>query len=122
MWNLSINLPLIIGDKIPCGDENWECFLLLIDILKLCTAKIASTAHAGILEAMIHDHHHLFTHCYPTTSVIPKMHYMVHFPHQIIRYAINFITLFVVGDTVIIPITELKCGTNFVAIIISCII
>ena len=30
--------------------------------------------------------HHLFTHCYPTASIIPKMHYMVHFPHQIIRY------------------------------------
>ena len=85
MWSLSINLPLIIGDKVPYGDEHWECFLLLLDILQLCTAKITSTAHAGILEAMIHDHHQLFARCYPTSSIIPKMHYMVHFPRQIIR-------------------------------------
>ena len=76
MWNLSINLPLMIGNKVPSGDENWECFLLLLDILQLCTSRIATTAHAGIIEAMVHDHHHRFTRCYPMASIIPKMHYM----------------------------------------------
>ena len=85
MWNLAINLPIMIGDKIPCGDDDWECFLLLLDILQLCTARVASSAHAGILEALIHDHHHQFIRCYPGASVTPKLHYMVHFPRQIIR-------------------------------------
>ena len=65
MWNLAINLPIMIGDEIPCGDDDWECFLLLLDILQLCTARVASSAHAGILEALIHDHHHQFIRCYP---------------------------------------------------------
>lgn len=85
MWNLAINLPLMIGDKIPSHDEKWECFLFLLDILQLCTTRIASKDHAGILEALIHDHHHLFTRCYPGVSITPKMHYMVHFPQQILR-------------------------------------
>ena len=59
MWNLAINFPLMIGDKIPSRDEKWECFLFLLDILQLCTTRIASEDHAGILEALIHDHHHL---------------------------------------------------------------
>ena len=85
MWNLAINLPLMIGDKVPYNDENWECFLFLLDILQFCMARVASKAHVGILEVLIHDHHCLFTRCYPGASITPKMHYMVHFPRQIIR-------------------------------------
>lgn len=85
MWNLAINLPLMIGSKIPVDDEHWECFLLLLDILQLCTTRFASAGQAGYLEALIHDHHHLFTRCYPEANITPKMHYMVHFPRQIIR-------------------------------------
>ena len=85
MWNLAINLPLMIGNKIPLDDEHWECFLLLLDILQLCTTKFASAGRAGFLEALIHDHHHLFIRCYPEANITPKMHYMVHFPRQIIR-------------------------------------
>ena len=59
MWNLAINLPLMIGSKIPVDDEHWECFLLLLDILQLCTTRVASAGQAGYLEALSHDHHHL---------------------------------------------------------------
>lgn len=86
MWNLAINLPVMMGDRVPVEDANWECFLLLLDILQFCTARVSSSAHAGILEALIHNHHELFIRCYPDSPVTPKMHYMVHFPNQIIRY------------------------------------
>lgn len=85
MWNLAINLQLMIGEKIPKDNEHWECFLFLLDILQICTSRIASPAHVDILEALVHDHHQLFTRCYPTSSIILKMHYMVHLPTQIVR-------------------------------------
>lgn len=88
MWALAINLPLMIGDKVPPNNEKWECFLLLLDILQLTTTRVASSAQAGYLEALIFDHHHQFVRCYPGSSVIPKLHYMVHFPQQILRYII----------------------------------
>lgn len=53
MWALAINLPLIIGDQTPEDNEKWECFLLLLDILQLCTARVVSSSHAGFLEALI---------------------------------------------------------------------
>ena len=87
MWNLAISLPLMIGDTVPPTDDKWECFLLLLDILQFCTTRVATSAHAGILEALIFDHHHLFSRCYTEASIIPKMHYMVHFPQQITRFA-----------------------------------
>ena len=75
----------MIGDLIPQDNKKWECFLMLLDILQICTARISSVSQVGFLEALIHDHHQLFTQCYPSVSIIPKMHYMVHFPQQIIR-------------------------------------
>ena len=75
MWNLAVS-----ADRIPRDNECWECFLLL---LELCTTRVASSAHASILEALTHDHRQVFVRCYPTATVTPKMHYMIHFPCQI---------------------------------------
>ena len=82
MWALAINLPLMVGDRVPPDDEKWECFLLLLDILQVCTSKVASSSLAGYLEALICAHHQGFVHA---ASFIPKMHYMVHFVQQILR-------------------------------------
>ena len=38
MWNFAIYLPLMVGDQIPSDDSDWECYLLLLDILKICMA------------------------------------------------------------------------------------
>ena len=85
MWALAINLPLMIGSEVPSESELWECFLLLPDILQLCMARVSSYSQAAYLKALIYDYHILFVRCYPNVSVTPKMHYMVHFPQQIIR-------------------------------------
>lgn len=39
MWNLVVNLPLMVGDLVPDADEEWECFLLLLDILQICVSQ-----------------------------------------------------------------------------------
>ena len=70
---------------MPHDDETWECFLYLLDIIQLCTARTASSSQARYLEALIHDHHCQFCRCYSEANIIPKMHYMVHFPQQITR-------------------------------------
>jgi hypothetical protein len=80
MWNFAILLPLMIGDKIPEDDPKWECFLLLLEITKVCTARITSSKACDYLRALIADHHRLFKSCYPGVMFTPKMHYMVHFP------------------------------------------
>ena len=85
MWILARNLPLMIGDGISENDDIWECYLLLLDILQVCTARILSQGLAGYLKALISDHHNLFVCCYTEDNFIPKMHYMVHLPQQIIR-------------------------------------
>lgn len=78
MWNLALLLPLMIGDKIPEDNLKWECFLMLLEITKMCTAKVTSTEASDYVKALVEDHHPLFKQCYPTVSFTPKMHYMVH--------------------------------------------
>ena len=73
-------LPLIIGDKIPEDNTKWECYLLLLEVIKMCTAKVTSAEARDYVKALIEYHHRLFKLCYPTSSFTPKMHYMVHFP------------------------------------------
>ena len=80
MWNFAVYLPFIIGDKVPEGNEMWECFLLLLDITKVCTSRITSVSLANYLTVLIEQHHRLFISCYPGINLTPKFHYLIHFP------------------------------------------
>ena len=86
MWIFATYLPLMIGHMVPEDDDMWQCFLLLLDIMKVSTCRIQSPGLAGYLEVLVGDHHHSFVHCYPGYSITPKLHYCVHLPSQIIRY------------------------------------
>lgn len=85
MWNFSIYLPLMIGDKVPEGDRMWECFLLLLEITKYTTARVTSKASSQYVCALIDQHHRDFKTCYPHQTFIPKSHYMVHFPRLMLK-------------------------------------
>ena len=84
MWNLSIYLPLMIGDKVPNDDDQWECYLHLLDVLTVCMARVLSVDLVQYLEALIEIYLTSFRSCYPLASIIPKQHYMVHLPSQIL--------------------------------------
>ena len=85
MWTFSTLLPLMIADMVSSDHQAWECFLLLLRISKLCTAKVTSGKAAVYLSALIDQHHQEFVKCYPSVHLTPKMHYMVHFPSQILK-------------------------------------
>ena len=69
MCNFSILLPLIIGDKIPITERLWSCYILLLDIVKYCTAQLTSVESAEHLAALIDQHHREFKKCYPTVKI-----------------------------------------------------
>ena len=88
MWNLATYLPLMIGDKVPGNDNFWECYLTLLEIMKVCTAKRTSEPAALYLSTLISDHHYMFKSCYPSVNLTPKFHYMIHFPRILMTYVI----------------------------------
>ena len=86
MWTLTRYLPLLIGDLIPEDDACWETFLGLLDIMDICLAPTTNDQQASYLGLLIKSHHQSFLANYPNVKLIPKQHYMVHYPTWMIRY------------------------------------
>ena len=85
MWCLGKFLPLVIGGAIPDDDEKWQHFLLLLKIIDIVFSPVVSVDALAILEGYIEDFLWQFTCIYPGRSIIPKMHYIVHYPAHIYR-------------------------------------
>ena len=62
------------------GNEYWENFLRLLDIMDVLFARCIPTELCGYLESLISDHHSTFRSLYPNVSNTLKMHSMVHMP------------------------------------------
>ena len=86
MWLLARIFPVLIGDLVPRGDSNWDCFLKLLKICEICTAPVLSADSAAYLEVLVEEHHDQFKAVYPGISIIPKMHFMIHFAQQILKF------------------------------------
>ena len=76
-------LPFLIGDVISESDDNWRCYLLLRKILDIVTCPIVSNSMCSTLKLLIMDHNHTFISLYPT-HFIPKMHFLIHYPEQML--------------------------------------
>ena len=85
MWCLARVLPLLIGDLIPDGDEQWENFLCLLKIEEMAFSPVTSTRMAAYLAVLVEQYLNEFKELHER-SLIPKHRNMVHYPRQIIRY------------------------------------
>lgn len=83
MWLLARFLPLMIGQWVPEEDENLQLYMLLLDIVDILFAPEISPEDISLLSVHIQDQHRQFKIIYPSSSIIPKMHYMVHMPEFI---------------------------------------
>ena len=84
-WTFATIVPMVIGHRVPEDDLNWDCYLLLLQVIQFSTAKVVSPSSVTCLAHLIDQHHQIFIQCYPSIKVTPKMHYMVHFSQQIMR-------------------------------------
>ena len=83
MMALCLNFPLIIGDKVPEGDKNWASFLLLLRICSIAVSTTCTYDTIAYLRLLIEEKLTDFKQLYPEFRLIPKFHYMVHYPSQI---------------------------------------
>jgi hypothetical protein len=84
MWCLARVLPLLIGDLIPEDDSNWQNFLLLLQIEEILFGPTTSPELAAYLSVLVGEYLESFSKLY-ARRIIPKQHYMVHYPRQIVR-------------------------------------
>lgn len=86
IWWLSNILPFIIGDAVPSGDAKYVTFLRLLQIQQLCTSAVATALTIRSLEIIVTRFITSFLASYPELGFTPKLHYLVHFPRQIMLY------------------------------------
>ena len=84
--SLARHLPLLIADKVPENDDNWHSVLVLLKICQICLSPVHAKDTIPYLRVLIEEKLYLLKKLYPTSTIKPKMHYMVHYPSQIERY------------------------------------
>lgn len=68
---------------MPEDEPAWQVILHLKDIVELVVAPVHTDETIVYLEAKIHDHRQLYVHLFPFAKLLPKHHYIEHYPHMI---------------------------------------
>ena len=80
---LITNIPLIFGDLVPEDDLHWHLLLLLLNIINIVFSYSITEGMTVYLKHLIIEHHKLFKELYPSKNLLPKHHFMVHYPRCI---------------------------------------
>lgn len=79
-------LPLILGPKVEMDNEHWINFLRLVQIVLLCLSSYCNRETASVLRILIGLYLRISRRLYPKASFVPKKHYMLHLPKQMLKY------------------------------------
>ena len=85
MWCLARFLPMLVGAKVPENDEKWQLYLKMLDITDIIFSPVTNASQAANLVILVVEHHKEFSALYPNCSIIPKVHYIMHYPNAMIR-------------------------------------
>ncbi len=75
----------MVGDFVPKDNMYWENYLTMLKITAYIFAPEITEDEVCYVKLLIEEHHSNFSTLYPTASIIPKMHYLIHMPRLILR-------------------------------------
>ncbi|XP_030829580.1 uncharacterized protein LOC115919721 [Strongylocentrotus purpuratus] len=79
-WCLIRNLPFIIAQDIEEGNVYWELLLRLLDCMDIIFAPQLTAGLIAQLSILTEEHHTHFQKTFPDRRLLPKHHFMVHYP------------------------------------------
>lgn len=85
-WALLRLLPFIVGHLVPEGEFAWEILLDLKDIAELVVAPEHTDESIAYLESKITDHRQKYQELFPDVQLLPKHHYLEHYPELIRKF------------------------------------
>lgn len=72
---------VLIGDQVPVNDVVWQFFFLLLrQIIDICTAHSVSENVINLLKWLIAEHNSEFINLFKQ-PLKPKFHYLIHYPY-----------------------------------------
>jgi len=82
-WCFLRHFPLIFGDLVQKGDSYWQLLLLLLQIVNIVFSPVLTEGVTIYLKHLIAEHHKLFKYLFPHRNLLPKHHFMTHYPRCI---------------------------------------
>lgn len=82
-WTLLRLLPLIVGEKILESEPSWHVLLNLKDVVELVLSLSHTDVTVCFLESKISEYRQGFLNTFPQERLIPKHHFLEHYPQQI---------------------------------------
>lgn len=76
-------LPLMIGFKVPESEPAWHLLMDLKDIVELVVSPFHTDDTIRFLDTKISEHSHRYLQVFPEARVLPKHHYLEHYPQLI---------------------------------------
>ena len=80
---VAYTLPFIVSSLIPENDEKWLCFITLLEISRILLNSSIDETEIIMLEFLISEFLTSYKECFPLDRLIPKMHFLVHYPRYI---------------------------------------
>ena len=75
-------LHLMIGDKVPQENEEWEVFLKLMRAVEYIFAPTLHRGHIGVMDDLINEYLTARTEFFPNVVLQPIEHFMRHYATQ----------------------------------------
>ena len=82
-WCLLNNVALIFGDLVTSINQHWDLLLLLLQIVDIIFSPMLSQGLCVSLKHLIVEHHKLFKLLFPQKKLLPKHHFLIHYPRCI---------------------------------------
>lgn len=73
-------LPLMVGSKVPEGDEAWAILMDLKEIVQLVLSPSFTEESIQYMQTKICDHRQVLKAVFPDFKLRPKHHYIEHYP------------------------------------------
>ncbi|CAN7942717.1 unnamed protein product [Ixodes pacificus] len=77
---------LLLGDCIPKRNAAYEVYLMLRAVVDIVLAPQVCCSAAARLQVVIDDFYSAFKETFPGVNIIPKMHYLIHYPRLLLLY------------------------------------
>lgn len=82
-WCLLRLLPLMIGPKVQEEEQAWQLLMTLKDVVEVVMSPSHTDESIGHLDSLIAEHRHRFSSVFPQEKLIPKHHFIEHYPQLI---------------------------------------
>lgn len=79
-------LPFVLLGLVSSENEHFRFIIQLLNIYHILVSPVISLGALSILKDWINDHLKKFKELFPNLTILPKQHYLIHFPKTIKRF------------------------------------